>query len=245
MQLKKRHNWLQSWDTGQEASQCQSVHTVLRNTCQSSQLVTLSIAFNKHSPPRTPREGNSSAQTAFESQVAVTEPDEIVAGKNPAILSEAHPLRAGGITPSAAVLGTDRDSSHTPLTFTTRSEQSPAPTPRRLPAGQTGPARGQEPRGAGGAVPAAKVTLPATGPRDLPPGASRALSATKPPPRPRPGPGAPGGLRPRQGPPAPSTAAPRDLPRTGPRRLRAARRAAAAPPRALPLRPAAPRPYPA
>lgn len=221
------------------------MHTVLCNTCQSSQLVTLSIAFNKHSPPRTPRDGNSSAQTPSETQVAVTEPDEITAGKDPVRQSGAHPLRAGGIPPAAA-LSTERDFSPTPLTFTTGSEQSPTPTRRRRPAGQTGPSPRRGARGhRGKPCPPPRSPCRPPGRGTSPRGASRALRATKPPPGPRPGPGAPGGLRPRQGPQAPSTAAPRDVPRGDPRRLRAARRATAAPPRALPLRPAAPRPYPA
>lgn len=146
MYLKKSHNWLQSWESRQEASQCQSVHTVLCNTCQSSQLVTLSIAFNKHSPPRTPRDGNSSAQTPFETQVAVTEPDEIMAGKDPARPSGAHPLRAGGIPPAAA-LSTERDFSPNTAHLHHRQRAEPSPDPHRHPAGQTGPSPRRGARG--------------------------------------------------------------------------------------------------
>lgn len=212
MYLKKSHNWLQSWESRQEASQCQSVHTVLCNTCQSSQLVTLSIAFNKHSPPRTPRDGNSSAQTPFETQVAVTEPDEIMAGKDPARPSGAHPLRAGGIPPAAA-LSTERDFSPNTAHLHHRQRAEPSPDPHRRPAGQTGPSPRRGARGDQGSRARLQGHLAghrAAGPPPL--GASRALRATKPPPGPRPGPGAPGGLRPRQGPQAPSTAAPRDVP---------------------------------
>lgn len=54
LRFKKRHSWVQSWDMGWKA-QCQSVHAVLCNTCQSYQCATPRIAFNKHSPPRTQR----------------------------------------------------------------------------------------------------------------------------------------------------------------------------------------------
>lgn len=91
-----------------------------------------------------------------------------MAGKDPARPSGAHQLRAGGIPP-AAVLSTERDFSPTPLTFTTGSEQSPDPTPAAAPRVRRGQAQGEEPEGTRGAVPASKVTLPATGPRDLPP----------------------------------------------------------------------------
>lgn len=69
--LKKRHNCLQGWDTGWKASQCQTAHAVLNNTCQSYQRVTLCIAFNKHSPPRTLSDVNSSAERDFENQAVV------------------------------------------------------------------------------------------------------------------------------------------------------------------------------
>lgn len=124
------------------------------------------------------------------------------------------------------------------------AETNPDPPPP--PRGSDGAkSKERSPGGPGQPCPPPRSPCRPPGRGTSPRGASRALRATKPPPGPRPGPGAPRGLRPRQGPQAPSTAAPRDLPRGGPRRLRAARRAAAAPPRALPLRPAAPRPYPA
>ena len=89
--LKKRHNCLQGWDTGRKASQCQTAHTELSNTCQSYQRVTLRIAFNKHSPPRTPSDVNSPAQTDFENQAVVIA--KLKAGKVAALQDPVMPTR--------------------------------------------------------------------------------------------------------------------------------------------------------
>lgn len=89
--VKKRHNCLQGWDTGREASQCQTTHTVPSNTCQSYQRVMLRIAFNKHSPPRTLSDVNSSTETDFENQAVVIA--KLKAGKVVALKDPVMPTR--------------------------------------------------------------------------------------------------------------------------------------------------------
>lgn len=89
--LKKRHNCLQGRDTGRKASQCQTAHTVLSNTCQSYQCVTLRLALNKDSPPRTLSDVNSSAETDFENQAVVIA--KLKAGKVVALKDPVMPTR--------------------------------------------------------------------------------------------------------------------------------------------------------
>lgn len=64
----------------------------LSDTCQSYQRVTLCIAFNKHSAPRTLSDVNSSAETDFENQAVVIV--KVKAGKVVALRDPAMPTRA-------------------------------------------------------------------------------------------------------------------------------------------------------
>lgn len=123
--LKKQHSCLQGWDAGRKASQCQTAHTVLSNTCQSYHRVTLRIAFNKHSPPRTLSDVNRSAETDFENQAVVTaklKAGKVVALKDP-VMPTRDPFIQGSSVPLAAELKAEGDFPRKPRIFNRGSNQ--------------------------------------------------------------------------------------------------------------------------